>query len=195
MSRGTRFCGAVLALAICHAPLSAGESVSNQTEILGETNAFGFFNGNTFDGLWWMESLGAPFLLTLGRDGSVLFRGSLDTRAGRPFDLTPGQGVWKRTGFNSGQAEFLRFVKSPEGNVTGFERLRLDFEFAEDFDHIEVASSFEIFTCEEIPAPPPLSGTVPSCPDPTGDVPGVSPPPLQKIPGTATRVRLTRNRN
>jgi len=185
------FC--LAAISILSTPAFAADPPGS--DIIGETNPFAPLMGNRFDGVWWIEGIGgSPGIFTATRAGLLFSQGSLDTSPQLPFQLTPAVGVWVRTGARSSRSVLLRYVKNPEGETTGFERIHIESHFAGDFNHREGTFSIEVFACETVMLPPSPSffSTVPDCPNPTEDVAGQFPPPAQNVPFTASRVTLRR---
>ena len=103
-----------------------------------------------------------PSLVTFNKDGTVLwsdglFFGGLPTVYGLSFTYTPYHGVWERTGPHQFRltAYALRFNRS-DGVIAGIARVRTNFTFADDFDHIAGTNHVDTLAC-----PTPLT-----CPDP-----------------------------
>ena len=102
-----------------------------------------------------------PSVVTFQNDGTVLWSDGLAfgglPLAYSPYTYTPFHGEWERTGPHEFRLTCfaMRFYRS-DGVLTSIVRVRSEFTFADDFDHIAGTNHVDTLAC-----PTPLT-----CPDP-----------------------------
>ena len=94
----------------------------------------------------------APALVTLHHNGTVSVSAASMFKTGDGGTLSPGHGVWERTGPKSfgGTTLYMRFDSS--GVLEGFLRARTALNFADDPDHTEGVMYQETASCVDSPS-------------------------------------------
>ena len=102
----------------------------------------------------------APALVTLHQDGTVSVSSASMFNTGPPVNgkLSPGHGVWERTGPKSFGGTTLYMLFDSTGTQIGFLRARTALSFAGDPDHIEGVMYLENSSCG--------AGSLSGCEDP-----------------------------
>jgi hypothetical protein len=94
----------------------------------------------------------APAFVTLHHNGTVSVSAASMFNTSSGGKLSPGHGVWERTGPKSFGGTTLYMVFDPSGNLAGLLRARTALNFAGDPDHMEGVMYQENASCADSPS-------------------------------------------